>query len=513
MQKNPLPRKGRAPIVAASIMLCLALLLAPGAFAAGPHCTVPYLHVQDGASATLPDPTNQFSIEYVKMGEPFVSCTTKQLTAILKVPTMDPGGGGTAQPPPNASWTVEFVIPGSAVSTGVPKTIFIQYDTTIVPTGGFNWGFYDSVNDINLSQCLPGLGSCEVTGNVTSDGTITMNFNLTAALALSDFNGNPVGSIGGSWWTPGTQISNIQGQTQRFIGAVGTGFSVNDATTIGNGVYTVQGNVSCSNPPTAALSSNITSGNAPLTVNFDASASTNVGGCGTLNSYIFDFGDGQMTTQATPTVSHTYTNPGTYPARVRVTNTAGLTSANIAQVNITVNSVQPPALSAVVSRQTHGSAGDFDIVMPQPPATRGVECRSNGGNYKLVFTFLHNVVSVASATVTTGIGSVGSSVLGPNSNQYTVNLTGVTNAQNLTVTLTNVVDSSGASGNVPAIMGVLIGDTTGNASVNSSDIGEAKTNSGLTTTSANFRTDVTINGSINSSDIGTIKAQSGTSLP
>ena len=58
-------------------------------------------------------------------------------------------------------------------------------------------------------------------------------------------------------------------------------------------------------------------------------------------------------------------------------------------------------------------------------------------------------------------------------------------------------------------MGVLLGDTTANGTVNSSDIGQAKANSGQTTTSANFRTDVTANGVINSSDIGTVKANSG----
>jgi hypothetical protein len=60
--------------------------------------------------------------------------------------------------------------------------------------------------------------------------------------------------------------------------------------------------------------------------------------------------------------------------------------------------------------------------------TPAIECRS-GGNYKVIFTFVNNLVSVASASLTSATGSVSSSALGPNSNQYTVNLTGVTNAQ------------------------------------------------------------------------------------
>jgi hypothetical protein len=159
--------------------------------------------------------------------------------------------------------------------------------------------------------------------------------------------------------------------------------------------------------------------------------------------------------------------------------------------------------------------GDFDIVLPQLPAPRNVECRSGGGsnNFKMVFTFVHNLVSVVSASVTGGAGSVNSSVLGPLANQYTVNLTGVTSGQSTTVTLTNALDSIGALGNETAIIGVLLGDTTNNCSVNSSDISQTKAQSGTVPTASTFRTDVPVNGSINSSDISTVKSKSGTSLP
>ena len=95
-----------------------------------------------------------------------------------------------------------------------------------------------------------------------------------------------------------------------------------------------------------------------------------------------------------------------------------------------------PVLTSVVSRMTHGSiTPPFDINLPLPPnaSPRGVECRNSAslgtGNYTLVFTFTNNLTSVASASVTTGTGSVASSSPGPNPNEYTVNLTGVSNAQ------------------------------------------------------------------------------------
>ena len=150
---------------------------------------------------------------------------------------------------------------------------------------------------------------------------------------------------------------------------------------------------------------------------------------------------------------------------------------------------------------------------------RGVECRSGGasGDYKMVFSFSNNLTSVASASVTGGCGSVvsGTSGIGPNPNQYTANLTGVTCIDYVTVTLNNVNDSAGNhSDTVPGPeMGVLVGDTTGNGSVNASDISQTKSKSGLAVDSTNFRTDVTVNGSINSSDISTVKSKSGTALP
>ena len=62
-------------------------------------------------------------------------------------------------------------------------------------------------------------------------------------------------------------------------------------------------------------------------------------------------------------------------------------------------------------------------------------------------------------------------------------------------------------------MGVLVGDTTGDRSVNSADISQTKSQSGQAVTTSNFREDVTADGSINSADISLVKSKSGTALP
>jgi len=154
--------------------------------------------------------------------------------------------------------------------------------------------------------------------------------------------------------------------------------------------------------------------------------------------------------------------------------------------------------------------------------TRGVECRSGGanGNYAIVFTFANNLTSVDQATVTTGAGTVSSTVLGPNAalnlsaKQFEVNLTGVTNAQYLVVSLVNAKDSTGAIGNVIGPqMGVLIGDVTGNGIVSNGDVSAVQAQVAQTVTSSNFRDDVNANGTLSNGDVSLTKAQVGQTLP
>ena len=174
-----------------------------------------------------------------------------------------------------------------------------------------------------------------------------------------------------------------------------------------------------------------------------------------------------------------------------------------------------------VSRQTHGAAGPFDIPLPLTNSV-GVECRSGGatGDYQIVVTFAAPVTVTGNpqAQITSGIGQIGTGgtsnggLVSVNGAIVTVPLTNVANAQNITLTLFSASDGANTN-NVTVPMGILLGDTNGNGSVNASDIGQTKALSGQTTTGTNFRADVNVNGSINATDIGLVKSKSGTSLP
>jgi hypothetical protein len=173
-------------------------------------------------------------------------------------------------------------------------------------------------------------------------------------------------------------------------------------------------------------------------------------------------------------------------------------------------------LLGVASRKTHGSAGTFDIGLPLTNPV-GIECRSGqpaNGNHTMVFTFATPLTSVGGASVTSGTGSVSSSSIGTEPHEYIVNLTGVSNAQTLTVTLTNVADTAGDfSASVAATMGVLLGDVNSSRRVDAADVSLVRQQTLQPITGSNFREDINTSGRIDAADVSIARQQTLTSLP
>ena len=112
------------------------------------------------------------------------------------------------------------------------------------------------------------------------------------------------------------------------------------------------------------------------------------------------------------------------------------------------------------------------------------------------------------------MGSVSSHMIDADAHNYIVNLTGVSNAQVITVSLTNVNDSAGNnSSSVPASMGMLVGDSNGDGIVNAGDALQTRTRSGQATDATNFRSDVNADGFVNIGDSTVVRGRSGTFLP
>ena len=173
----------------------------------------------------------------------------------------------------------------------------------------------------------------------------------------------------------------------------------------------------------------------------------------------------------------------------------------------------PLGVTSALSRKAHGSAGVFDIPLPLSGSV-GVESRNGGasGNHTLLVAFNH-AIATGSAAVTGGSGAVaGAPVVFGNS--ISVDLTGVANAQQVTLSLNDVTDALGQP--LPATsfgVAFLIGDTNGDTFVNSGDAIQTRSRSGQTTDATNFRSDVNTDGFINSGDSTAVRARSGTALP
>jgi hypothetical protein len=120
-------------------------------------------------------------------------------------------------------------------------------------------------------------------------------------------------------------------------------------------------------------------------------------------------------------------------------------------------------------------------------------------------------VTVESASVTSGTGMV-STFSGSGTSQITVNLSGVTDVQRITMTLHNVNNGT-VTGDVPISMGVLVGDTNGNTLVNAGDVSQTKSQVGQTVSGSNFREDVNANGLISAGDVALVKSNVGHALP
>ncbi len=99
------------------------------------------------------------------------------------------------------------------------------------------------------------------------------------------------------------------------------------------------------NAPTAAFTASVTSGNAPLAVNFTNQSS------GDIDSQTWDFGDGETSTELNP--SHTYSTPGSYIVSLTVSGPGGSDSAQ--QIISVTTPIQPPS-AAFTQDVTTGEA-------------------------------------------------------------------------------------------------------------------------------------------------------------
>ncbi len=290
-------------------------------------------------------------------------------------------GGGSASVAPSgvtatctpASGTAPLSVSctGSASGTPAPTLAWSSTDGT----SGSGASFSDNIATAgNYTITLTATNSA---GSATSTQAITATNPQSTVIAPSNVS---ISGLTANCTAPCTENLNaVVGSgttpfTYSWVGNNATGSSATFSTTISSaGSYPITlavsnsgGTASASGtvtviapvvtPANPVASASVTSGVAPLAINF---STTNGTGGTAPYSYAWTFGDGSSSTSQNP--SHTYAAAGTYTAYVTVSDSAGGTKSNSLTVTVSAPVVAPvnPVVSVSVTSGTAPLAVDF----------------------------------------------------------------------------------------------------------------------------------------------------------
>ncbi|MFT5288795.1 MAG: PKD repeat protein [Planctomycetota bacterium] len=217
---------------------------------------------------------------------------------------------------------------------------FADASSGAIDTWSWDFGDGQSSNQVNPSHTYTLAGTFTVQLTVTGPGgsdTSVLNNGIVVGNGgpgppTAGFSANPTsgaaplavqftdtssGAIDTWAWVFGDGATSAQRNPSHTYTTAGT-YSVLLTVTGPGGTDTellVNGIVVNTPAPDSSFSANPTNGDAPLVVQFTDTSS------GSVNAWLWDFGDGASSTQPSP--SHTYTTPGTYSVRLTVTGPGG----------------------------------------------------------------------------------------------------------------------------------------------------------------------------------------------
>ena len=129
----------------------------------------------------------------------------------------------------------------------------------------------------------------------------------------------------------------------------------------------------------------------------------------------------------------------------------------------------------------------------------------------MVFQF-DSALAGGLATVTAGTGVAGTPTF--SGNEMIVPVTGVANAQYLTIGATNVASTAGRTGGSGSVrVGFLVGDVNGSRNVSLSDLLSMNAVLSQSVAASNFLRDINVSGTLSLADLLMINASLTTSLP
>jgi len=242
-----------------------------------------------------------------------------------------------------------------------PLTVSLDGNNSTGDIQSYAWDFGDGTTDAgaNVQKIYETPGSYTVTLTVTDPGgatsQATQNVTVTAGLQAAvsadvtsgtapltvNFDGSgSTGEVTAYTWDFGDGTTDTGATVQKIYNAAGS-YTVTLTVADASGATSqITQAIEVGAGLQAAVSADVTSGTAPLTVNFDGSGST-----GTISSFSWDFGDGGTSAEINPV--YTYNTVGEYTVTLTVSDVGGTTS----QVTITVSVIAPappPADPAIV---------------------------------------------------------------------------------------------------------------------------------------------------------------------
>lgn len=209
------------------------------------------------------------------------------------------------------------------------------------PSSPYSYIFSESLNAVLTTDSLQGESPYYVTFDAsTSTGNI-VGYSWT-------FGDGEIGSgatISHTFATPGSY--NVELQVTDNLG-------ITDQTNV---VVEVTAPQKINTAPTAVISSSTGAGEAPLSIVFDGSESTDDDG--SITSYQWDMGDG--TILQGPQVTHTYTLPGTFSATLSVTDDGNLTDSISTPIIVRPTVAENFAPNAVLTASTQQGVAPLAI--------------------------------------------------------------------------------------------------------------------------------------------------------
>ena len=172
----------------------------------------------------------------------------------------------------------------------------------------------------------------------------------------------------------------------------------------------------------------------------------------------------------------------------------------------------PPAvLISAASRKVHAAAGTFDVPLTLVPLTNPTTEPRQGPTATVVMTF-DKAVASATTSVTEGAATPTLTTFG--GNDVVVSLSGVSDQQYVTVSLTSVTGVDGSTGGTGTVrIGFLRGDVNQSRVVSVADLGLVNAQLAQPVTAVNFLKDVNVTGTLTVADKGITNANLTKALP